>query len=266
MGAALCEAQFDQTIKGVEHVMQLEEHFIDQTYHYVVSELATGGDLLEALRLQPDGLCEKEAQALMRDAAKGLANLHARSLAMQDVSLENMLLYLPEHGQPSVSVCDPGQAVLFNVEPLSGAEKPVPFNGFVGKEFRPPELYSSSEYCATKVDAWCLGYSTFYLLVAERIFQSADPTLSDPDWMLFKNGEVSKLLEQKGASSRLSHQAKDFITRLLEPDPQHRMSVKSALWHPWLAERGQRVPLSCEVPSCLAACGPFSPGGSSGAD
>jgi len=185
---------------------------------------------------------------------------------MQDVSLENMLLYLPEHGQPSVSVCDPGQAVLFNVDPLSGAEKPVPFNGFVGKEFRPPELYTSSEYYATKVDAWCLGYSTFYLLVAERLFQTADPAENDPDWILFKNGEVSKLLEQKGANSILSHQAKDFITRLLEPNPQHRMSVKSALWHPWLAERGQRAALSHTVPSCLSASGPSSPGGSSGAD
>merc|ERR1712048_136309 len=101
---------------------------------------------------------------------------------MQDVSLENMLLYVPEDGQPWVSVCDPGQA--------------VPFNGFVGKEFRPPELYSSSEYYATKVDAWCLGYSTFYLLVAERIFQSADPAVNDPDWILFRSGQVSKLLEQ----------------------------------------------------------------------
>merc|ERR1712048_651476 len=229
-----------------------DDHFSDHTYHYIVSELATGGDLLEALRLRPDGFCEEEAQVLMRDAAKGLANLHGRGLAMQDVSLENMLLYLPEHGQPSVSVCDPGQAVLFKVDP-TGVEKPVPFSGFVGKEFRPPELYSASEYHATKVDAWCLGYSTFYLLVAERLFQSADPAEGDPDWILFKTGQVHKLLEQKGANSILSHQAKDFITRLLEPDPQHRMSVKSALWHPWLAERVQRATPSRMVPSCLAA-------------
>merc|ERR1712151_16807 len=139
-------------------------------------------------------------------------------------------------------------------------------NGFVGKEFRPPELYSESEYYATKVDAWCLGYSTFYLLVGERIFQSADPAESDPDGILFKNGEVSKLLEQKGANSILSHQAKDFITRLLEPNPRHRMSVKSALWHPWLAERSQRAAPSRMVPSCLSGFGPSSPGGSSGPD
>merc|ERR1712151_1101951 len=107
----LCEIRFDQIIKGLEHVMQLEEHFSDQLYHYVVANLATGGDLLEALRLQPDGFDEKEAQLLIQDAAKGLANLHARGLAMQDVSLENMLVYVREDGQRRVSVCDPGQAV-----------------------------------------------------------------------------------------------------------------------------------------------------------
>merc|ERR1712176_581002 len=214
----LCEVRFDQIMKGLEHVTQLEEHFSDQVYHYVVSDLATGGDLLEALRLRPDGFDEKDAQLLIRDAAKGLANLHARGLAMQDVSLENMLVYVRDDGQRRVSVCDPGQAVLFTVDPLSGAEKPVPFNGFVAKEFRPPELYSSPEYYATKVDAWCLGYSTFYLLVGDRLFQTADPAVRDPDWILFSNGELSKLFEQKGAAM-LSYQAVDFITRLLEPDP-----------------------------------------------
>jgi len=184
---------------------------------------------------------------------------------MQDVSLENMLVYVRDDGQRRVSVCDPGQAVLFTVDPLSGAEKPVPFNGFVAKEFRPPELYSSPEYYATKVDAWCLGYSTFYLLVGDRLFQTADPAVRDPDWILFSNGELSKLFEQKGANSILSHQAKDFITRLLEPDPQHRMTVKSAFWHPWLVERNQSA-AQVKLSSSLATSRPPSPAKSSGAD
>merc|ERR1712228_976594 len=52
---------------------------------------------------------------------------------------------------------------------------------------------------------------------------------------------MSKLLEGKGAASVLSLQARDFITRLLHTDPQQRMSVKSALWHPWLAERTRQA-------------------------
>merc|ERR1712232_342958 len=42
----LCEVRFDQIMKGLDHVTQLEEHFSDHVYHYVLSDLATGGDLL----------------------------------------------------------------------------------------------------------------------------------------------------------------------------------------------------------------------------
>merc|ERR1711904_766522 len=99
------------------------------------------------------------------------------------------------------------------------SEKPVAYHGLVAKDFRPPELYAGSEYLASKVDAWCLGWSTFYLLAAQQLFQSADPAELDPDWKLFSRGDLLKLLEQKGVASLLSLQARDFIMRLLEPDP-----------------------------------------------
>merc|ERR1719296_638322 len=106
--------------------------------------------------------------------AKGLGGLHSRGLAMQDVSLENMLLYVLGDGQWNVRVSDPGEAAPFVVDPATGVEGPVPFRGFVGKDFRPPELYAKREYLATKVDSWCLGWSAFYLLVARPMFLSAD--------------------------------------------------------------------------------------------
>lgn len=43
-------------------------------------------------------------------------------------------------------------------------EKAVPFNGLVADDFRPPELYEEQDYLASRVDSWCLGWNTFYLL------------------------------------------------------------------------------------------------------
>jgi len=231
----LCEVRFVEMMRGLEHVAQLEDHFGDQYYHFVVSELATGGDLLEALRLRPGGFPEQRAQMLILEAAKGLASLHQRGLAMQDVSIENMLLYVLEDEQWHVRVCDPGQAVPFTVDPVTSEEQPVQFNGFVAKEFRPPELYMKQEYVATKVDAWCLGWSTFYLLAAQPMFHSADPSIDDPDYTLFLD-RPQRLFQQKGWRSTLSHQAKDFILALMHVDPHTRMSVRHALRHPWLTE------------------------------
>jgi len=239
----LCEVVYVEIMRGLDHVVQLEDHFGDQYYHFVVSELASGGDLLEALRLRPNGFKERQAQPLIREAAKGLLNLHQRGLAMQDVSLENMLLYVLEDGTWQVRVCDPGQAVTFEVDPRSGVEEPVRFHGFVAKDFRPPELYAKQEYLCTKVDSWCLGWSTFYLLAAQPLFLSADPTARDPDWMLFQQGKALQLFAQKlGWRNTISEQAADFILRLMHIDPCQRMSVRDALRHPWLSDGQAKHP------------------------
>merc|ERR1719320_2158573 len=51
----LCEVRYMELMSGLDHVAQLEDPFSDQGHHCLVSELATGGDLLEALRLRPGG-------------------------------------------------------------------------------------------------------------------------------------------------------------------------------------------------------------------
>mmetsp|Transcript_103177 Transcript_103177/g.181866 ORF Transcript_103177/g.181866 Transcript_103177/m.181866 type:complete len:749 (-) Transcript_103177:96-2342(-) len=230
----LSEIRFADLMRGHEHVMEPEEHFEDAYCFYVVFELARGGDLLEALKQKPHGFDEAHAQFLIKQAAKGLAFLHDRRVAMQDVSLENMLLHVQETtGHYQVKICDPGQAVIFEVD-QNGEEMPVNFRGLVGKSFRPPELHDQVPYAATKVDSWCLGWSTFYLLTAQPLFMSADPAQQDSDWLLFQQGDFATLFQQK--SNLCSHQGLDFIFRMLQIEPRRRMSITDALNHHWLAD------------------------------
>lgn len=230
----LSEIRFAELMRGHEHVMEAEEHFEDAYCFYVVFELARGGDLLEALKQKPHGFDEAHAQFLIKQAARGLAFLHERKVAMQDVSLENMLLHVQEStGHYQVKICDPGQAVIFEVD-QNGEEMPVNFRGLVGKSFRPPELHDQVPYAATKVDSWCLGWSTFYLLTAQPLFMSADPAQQDSDWLLFQQGDFATLFQQK--SNLCSHQGLDFIFRMLQIEPRRRMSITDALNHHWLAD------------------------------
>lgn len=233
----LSEVRFADRMRGLPHVAQMEDHFLSDQIHFVVLRLARGGDLLEMLKKRHGGFCERQARDAIRQVAAGLAGLHDKGLAMQDVSLENMLVYLDEESDDlwRICVCDPGQAVPVTFDPQSGAERPVPFHGFVGKQFRPPELYRQGMYMATKVDSWCLGWSTFYLLVAQPMFLSADPAVNDADWGLFARQAFSQLFAQKGWRSTMSHEAKDFILQLMDEDPERRLSMHEALRHPWLA-------------------------------
>jgi len=230
----LSEIRFAEVMAGNDYVMEPEDHFEDAYCFYVVFELARGGDLLEALKQKPQGFKETHAQFLIQQAAKGLAFLHQRKVAMHDVSLENMLLHVNEtSGQYQVKVCDPGQAVMFELDE-TGEETPVNFRGLVGKSFRPPELHEHQPYLATKVDSWCLGWSAFYLLTAQPLFMSADPQQQDADWLLFQQGEYGALFQQK--SNLCSQTGLDFIFRLLRIEPKKRMSIAEALNHAWLAD------------------------------
>eukprot|EP00439_Symbiodinium_sp_Y106_P078766 s750_g17.t1 len=242
----LSELKFADVMKGHEHVMEVEEHFEDQYCHYCVFELCRGGDLLEALKQKPMGFDERQAQFLIRQAVLGLAHLHDRGVAMQDVSLENMLLNInPSSGHWQVKICDPGQAVRFQTD-SNGQEKPVGFHGLVGKSFRPPELHDHKPYLATKVDSWCLGWSTFYLLTAQPLFMSADPALKDTDWQLFKSGKFDELFKTK--SPNFSPTGIDFIFKLLQFEPSKRMSIADACKHAWLNDASvQPVPAPKEL-------------------
>lgn len=230
----LSEIRFAELMRGNENVMEPEEHFEDQYCFYVVFDLCRGGDLLEALKQKPHGFDELQAQSLIKQATQGLAYLHGRRVAMQDVSLENMLLHIDETtGNYRVKVCDPGQAAIFDLD-ANGEELQVNFRGLVGKSFRPPELHKQKSYHATKVDSWCLGWSTFYLLTAQPLFMSADPAQQDADWMLFQQGDYTTLFQQK--SNLCSHTGLDFIFRLMQLEPSRRMSVADALEHAWLTD------------------------------
>lgn len=234
----LSEIEFAEAMRGCENVMEVEEHFEDSYCHYCVFQLCRGGDLLEALKKMPTGFEEAQVQYFMKQACIGINYLHRRGVAMQDVSLENMLLNVnPKTGNWEVKVCDPGQAVRFNMD-QNGQEMLVAFRGLVGKSFRPPELHDQKAYLATKVDSWCLGWSAFYLLTAQPLFMSADPQQSDSDWMMFKSGKVHELFKSKLAEC--SESGRDFMLKLLRLDPRKRMSIAEACNHPWLAD--ERIP------------------------
>jgi len=233
----LSEVEFRPYMQGCEHVLSVNDVFEDDFCHYVVFDLAHGGDLLEALKKKPRGFSEVEAQYFLRQAILGLHHLHDQNVALQDVSLENLLLFVAPSGAFQVKVCDPGQASIFSR--LDGKELPCNFRGLVGKSFRAPELYEHRPYYATKVDSWCVGWSTFYLLTAQSLFQSADPKELDPDWNLFAKSDFQKLFRQKDV--RLSATCVDFILKLLRRDPSERMSLSEALDHQWLSSCNQPV-------------------------
>ncbi|KAH0482490.1 MAG: uncharacterized protein KVP18_004312 [Porospora cf. gigantea A] len=187
--------------------------------------------MLELLRHYPTGIPEHFAKGLVWQILQGIDYCHEQHLAIQDFSLENCLLFLNPDRTYCVKVCDPGQATYFNAS--DRREAAVAYAGCVGKRFRPPELFDGEAYFATKIDSWCLGWSVFYMLTAYPLFETSWDEDNDIRWELFKEGDLDELIFK---SFSISHEAVDFVMRLMALRPSDRISMKEALQHPFMRD------------------------------
>ena len=93
-----------------------------------------------------------------------------------------------------------------------------------------PEILAESGY-GVKVDVWALGVIVYVLLCGYPPFVS--PTGEQEDLFdLILCGEYDFLPEQW---DHISDDAKDLITRMIEPDVDIRLCADEVLDHPWLA-------------------------------
>ena len=92
-----------------------------------------------------------------------------------------------------------------------------------------PELWSSSEEeYDSSVDMWALGVVTFMLLSGKRPFHHQDKRekarMIRHDPLRFPSPEWD----------RISSEAKEFCTALMQKRPRDRLSATSAVDHPWI--------------------------------
>ncbi|KAH8740330.1 hypothetical protein FG386_002842 [Cryptosporidium ryanae] len=242
----LAEVFFAEEMSNHEYLATIRDVFETDKYHCIVSDLADGEDLLELLRKNRYGLDEYKTRVFMKQAAIALNECHNRGFALQDFSLENCLLYTVEEDNGNnkerkykIKVCDPGQAIRFG-KYTNNVEVPVPHIGCIGKKFRPPEIFSKKPYYASKVDSWCLGWSTFYLLFGVELFESVHQIDNDIRWQWYSLGYRDYLYSYLGLKDKLNNITRSFIESLVNPDPIKRMSIKEALEHPFLRDVNEK--------------------------
>ena len=100
----------------------------------------------------------------------------------------------------------------------------------------PPEIVSHSKY-DSKVDVWSAGVVTYFLLTGEPPFDG------DSIEVIYKAIQEDELdLEKASINGLLSDVAKDFIQKVLNKNPEERMTAAECLKHPWLAQKRSVTP------------------------
>lgn len=222
------------------HCIKVLEHFVDDSFAYIVMELCDKS-LYKALDALPV-IGENTLARIAKEVLLGLAWVHGRRIVHRDVKPDNYLCL----AEGTVKLCDFGLAEKLRNEgnKLFGSYGTVPFMC--------PEMLEGQGY-DYKADIWSAGVMLYVMLLGEFPYQPAECSSKamkalilsgDPAPSYKPSPGVLKKFDQAapgGSSSGLiaEHQevvarAKGLIKKLLSRNPADRPMAAQVLEDSWL--------------------------------
>ncbi|KAJ9522129.1 hypothetical protein QJQ45_005162 [Haematococcus lacustris] len=247
-----------QVLLKVDHpnCIRLFDVYITPRKVYIVTELVTGGELLDRVT-EKGNYSERDAAQLIRQILRGVSYLHAQGIVHRDLKLENMIMS-DERDDADVKIADFGLSKFFSPETVLSTMCGSP-------QYVAPEVLGVGdglkEY-SPAVDMWSVGVILFILLSGyspfgelmgakrdqQAIYQDMDRQQA-PSHMLFRivmhadddNDAVLFEKIKKGNYDaddpiweNISAEAKDIVAKLLTVDTKKRLTADQALQHPWV--------------------------------
>ncbi|GES57264.1 calcium/calmodulin-dependent protein kinase [Aspergillus terreus] len=201
------------------HIVHFVDWFESKDKFYIVTQLATGGELFDRI-CEYGKFTEKDASQTIRQVLDAVNYLHERNIVHRDLKPEN-LLYLTREPESPLVLADFGIAKMLE----NPSEVLTTMAGSFG--YAAPEVMLKQGH-GKAVDMWSLGVITYTLLCGYSPFRSEN--LSD----LIEECRSGRIIFHDRYWRDVSQDAKDFIMTLLQPDPSRRVTSEVALKHPWL--------------------------------
>ncbi|KAF5829297.1 kinase-like domain-containing protein [Dunaliella salina] len=231
-----------QVLLQVDHpnCIKLENVYITPRKVYLVTELVTGGELLDRVT-EKGNYSEEDSRRLIKQILNGVAYLHSHGIVHRDLKLENMILQNERDDSP-VKIADFGLSKFFSPETVLSTMCGSP-------QYVAPEVLGVGdgikEY-SPAVDMWSIGVILFILLSGYSPFDD------DNDAVLFEKIKKGNYDADDPIWEHISIGAKDAVARLLTVDTRKRLSAAQALAHPWI-DRGIRYPNQAPPPASASA-------------
>ncbi|KAF7979844.1 hypothetical protein HWV62_40589 [Athelia sp. TMB] len=214
------------------NICQLKEAFMDDSDPNInlVLELIEGGDLLDYI-LSREGI----SKGITFQICDALAYIHAKGIAHRDLKPENVLL--TKDDPPIVKVADFGLAKV--VDSLTALRTMCGTPSYLA-----PEVVNQiqNEGYSHLVDSWSVGVIVFSMLTNTSPFLE-DDNIPDLRTRISERTVDWDALDRAG----ISEEGKSFITRLLDPRPDCRMSLDAARSHVWLASVARQYGYQAEL-------------------
>ncbi|KAI9342765.1 kinase-like domain-containing protein [Zopfochytrium polystomum] len=194
---------------------------------YLVLEFMAGGEV--RWRDRPDNpkpaLSVDEARLIFRDVICGLEYLHHHGIVHRDIKPANLLL----SADNVVKISDFGVSVFVGTgdesEPSSASYALELAKTAGSPAFFAPELCAVAMEVGAAIDMWALGV-TLFCLIFGRV-----PFIAENEFELFHVICKQKLVFPD--VREIDRPLRDLLVRLLEKDPDVRITLPEAKLHPW---------------------------------
>mmetsp|Transcript_49688 Transcript_49688/g.131062 ORF Transcript_49688/g.131062 Transcript_49688/m.131062 type:complete len:529 (+) Transcript_49688:75-1661(+) len=209
------------------HVCKLLEVFEDDCAVHLIMELCSGKELYERLACRKR-FSEADAAGIARQMLDAIRYCHMHGVCHRDLKLENWVYATPDD-DANVKLIDFGFSMFFEGGNPNTKLKSETVDGTL--YYLSPEVLGG--HYDMRCDLWSTGVIVYMLLSGSPPFKPASDTRDATMEIVSKirSGEYSFTGPRWiGKSSA----AKDFVTSLLQVDPNKRPTPAGAMKHPWL--------------------------------
>lgn len=215
----LQEVAILRQVGGTHNVLQLRDAFETQDAYVLVTELVQGAELYDDL-VEHGVFGEQRAKALVRELAVALQYLHSKHVVHADLKPENILL--ADDKETGMRLIDFGQSFR-----LHDARRKV---DACTTAYASPEFIEHRESsCA--MDVWALGVVLYIVLCGLHPFDPTDDASDEELQRRILKGDFDR---ESAGWACMSDSARGLVCRMLNVDPEQRISAAQVLEHEWL--------------------------------
>ncbi|KAJ6242017.1 serine/threonine-protein kinase fhke-related [Anaeramoeba flamelloides] len=207
-------------LSRIDHpnIITLKEIYETKDKVYLVMEYCDKGELFDDI-VEEGFYAEEKASKLIYKILMALKYLHQQGIAHRDLKPENLLL---SGKNKEIKIADFGLSKIYSEKIMLKTACGTP--GYVAPEILDEDMNSYGP----KVDVWSVGVITYIMLCGYPPFYNENTN------NLFKQILSGEFEFPEEDWSKISEEAKQFISKIFVVDSSSRMSVEQALKHPWI--------------------------------
>lgn len=216
---------------GTEHpnIIKIYEYYCDETNFYLITEFLSGGELYDTISKWNHFNEEKAAYILMQ-ILSAVNYLHSLKIVHRDIKPENMLVENKLKSDKNdelinIKLIDFGTCNYYDGNKSLTLRVGSPY-------YIAPEVLKRKYN--EKCDIWSCGVILFIMLVGYPPFSGS--TTSE----LLENVGKGKFSMKNPCWDNVSEPAKDLLKKMLEFEPNKRISAQEAIEHPWIINIKQK--------------------------